>query len=113
MFACDNVAYMSRSVLYEPSELDSSNFCTASMQESTLLCLTRLTTVLPPTELSSQEIEDVRRVVHELGEASLSDKRISVLKRCEQFEGALADPDEVNKLIGKRQNISVRRSHAI
>ena len=78
------------------------------MQEPLLLCMTRLATLLSPHEITSLEIADVRQVVRGLGEAALADKKkVALIKRCEQFEKAIMEPDVLKEIIGNKDNISV------
>ncbi|KAL5535126.1 hypothetical protein ACEPAF_3220 [Sanghuangporus sanghuang] len=79
-----------------------------SMQEPLLLCMARLVILLSPNELSSLEIEDVRRVVHELGEMALVDKnKVALIKRCEQFERALSEPGVLREVLESQENVSL------
>ncbi|KAL5534648.1 hypothetical protein ACEPAG_1111 [Sanghuangporus baumii] len=79
-----------------------------TMQEPLLLSMTRLVILLSENELSSLEIEDVRRVVHELGEMALMDKsKVALIKRCEQFERAFSEPGVLREVLGSQANVSL------
>ncbi|KAL5495678.1 hypothetical protein ACEPAI_1141 [Sanghuangporus weigelae] len=84
------------------------NTSPVTMQEPLLLCMARFVILLSENELSSLEIEDVRRVVHELGEMALMDKnKVALIKRCEQFERTLSEPEVLREVLGSQMNVSL------